>query len=175
MALSRAALRRLMVPASAFLVLVLVGCGGTTTSSAPTSPAGVASPSPGATGAETFGPTPYSLWVNRQGFGGTSGVRQIAKGSEYLQEHTAAEAAGDLMLWAALPGDLGEWLDQHPPTPCWATYHAAMREALRKVDVDFHEVVVLASAGSSVPTDLTARLAADVAGAEALQAPTNCP
>ena len=56
------------------LTLLLAACGGSPASPAPSAATGTASPA-----ASVAGPTDFAAWTERQGFGGSSGLNNVAK------------------------------------------------------------------------------------------------
>jgi hypothetical protein len=143
-----------------------------TASAQPSSPAAEASASvaPAASG----GPVDYAAWVERQGFGGSSGLHQLLNDVKFLQANGYAATLFDVDDGAKLADHLATWLDRNPPTACWTDYHAAIRSDLGKI----HDNFVLAhdnvAGGHSIPADVATKLVTEVQAAYEMAAPAAC-
>jgi hypothetical protein len=132
--------------------------------------AAVESASPAASG----GPVGYATWVDRQGFGGSSGLKEVAKETNWMRDHPSEVTPFDIQTTMRLVDHLASWLDENPATACWADYHAAVRATLGRM----HDAEVLAhdarAAGQFVPTDVVTALVKDANAADAMPAPAGC-
>jgi hypothetical protein len=159
---------------------LVAACGGAaaTTPNAPSlAPAAAASTGPSAAPDATMaGPTTFAAWNERQGFGGGAGVLEIQKGAHWLQENPVApDRAQWADWWSATVDALALWLDVHPATPCWATFHDTARQALTRIQGDFVLIRAAVSKDQLVPQDAAGDMitAADSLGA--LQPGSSCP
>lgn len=167
---SRAVRHGARTAAALVLCLALGACGRAGSTTSP-SPSPTSDPSPRGTN----GPTTWAAWVERQGFGGGSGLREIVKGSAWLHENGSRAAAYDVTFWGQLATSLGRWLDTHPATECWADYHAAIRSVLSRMEPEFASLQQIADASRPLPAEATAALASLGADAAAALAPEDCP
>ena len=143
-----------------------------TASSQPSSPAAEASAS--AAPAASGGPVEYAAWVERQGFGGSSGLHQLLNDVKFLQTNAYSAKLFDVDEGAKLADHLSTWLDQNPPTACWADYHAAIRSDLGKIHDDFVPVHDNVAGGHSIPADVATALVTEVQAAFDMAAPAGC-
>ena len=143
-----------------------------TASPQPSSPAAEASASvaPAASG----GPVDYAAWVERQGFGGSSGLHQLLNDVKFLQANAYAATLFDVDDGAKLADHLATWLDQNPPTACWADYHAAIRSDLGKIQDDFVPAHDNVAGGHSIPADVATKLVTEAQAAYDMAAPAGC-
>lgn len=160
-------------PAIALLAaaLALTACSGA--APAPTAtPAPSTPPAPTATA--SGGPVGYAAWVERQGFGGSSGLKEVAKETNWMRDNPVAVTAFDIQTTQRLVDHLATWLDENPATACWVDYHATVRAALGRM----HDAYVTAhdarAAGNQVPADVVTALVNDAGDADALPAPSGC-
>ena len=138
----------------------------------PSSPAAEASAS--AAPAASGGPVEYAAWVERQGFGGSSGLHQLLNDVKFLQANAYSVTLFDVDDGAKLADHLAAWLDQNPPTACWADYHAAIRSDLGKIHDDFVPVHDNVAGGHSIPGDVATALVTEVQAAFDTAAPAGC-
>jgi len=143
-----------------------------TASPQPSSPAAEASAS--AAPAASGGPVEYAAWVERQGFGGSSGLHQLLNDVKFLQANAYSVTLFDVDDGAKLADHLAAWLDQNPPTACWADYHAAIRSDLGKIHDDFVPVHDNVAGGHSIPGDVATALVTEVQAAFDTAAPAGC-
>ena len=143
-----------------------------TASPQPSNPATEASASvpPAASG----GPVDYAAWVERQGFGGSSGLHQLLNDVKFLQANAYAATLFDVDDGAKLADHLATWLDQNPPTACWADYHAAIRSDLGKIHDDFAPAHDNVAGGHSIPADVATKLVTEAQAAYDMAAPAGC-
>jgi hypothetical protein len=162
--------------------------GAATQLPAPATPVGTASPvatvspTPAATAAAaespaataSGGPVDYAAWVERQGFGGSSGLNEVAKETRWMRDNPTAVTAFDIQTTQRLIDHLATWLDENPPTACWADYHDTVRATLGRM----HDAYVTAhdtrAAGYYVPTDVVAALVSDADAAYGMAEPPGC-
>jgi hypothetical protein len=145
--------------------------GGSTP--APRSPASsAAAESPAATG--SGGPVDYAAWIERQGFGGSSGLNELAKETHWMQDHPAEVTAFDIQTTLRLADNLASWLDEHAPTACWADYHAEVRATLHGMHDAYVTAAAARTAGNNVPTDVVVGLVKDADTVHGLADPAGC-
>ena len=175
--------RYLQLAASALVPLLLVACAATSGAAAPTDrPATEPTPRPtpalpsAAADATTApgGPADYALWVERQGFGGSSGLRQVLKGATWIRDHAFEATVFDVDNEMGFADRLAGWLDKNPPAPCWADYHAAVRATLDRLLDAYGAAHDARVAGHSVPIEVGATLVAEAQSAFDLPAPAGC-
>jgi hypothetical protein len=142
-----------------------------TASPPPSSPA--VDPSPSAVAA-SGGPVDYAAWVERQGFGGSSGLHQLLNEVEFVQRDAFSVTLFDLDTGATLADHLAGWLDENPPTACWADYHAAVRAALGKIHDGYAAAHDAVAGGHSVPADVATALVTETQAAFDMPAPAGC-
>jgi hypothetical protein len=116
----------------------------------------------------------YAAWVERQGFGGSSGLHQLLNDVKFLQANAYSATLFDVDDGAKLADHLSTWLDQNPPTACWADYHAAIRSDLGKIHDDFVPVHDNVAGGHSIPADVATALVTEVQAAFDMAAPAGC-
>ena len=143
-----------------------------TASPQPSSPAAEASAS--AAAAASGGPVDYADWVARQGFGGSSGLKQLLNDVNFLQANAYTATLFDVDDGAKLVDHLATWLEQNPPTACWAEYHAAMQTALGKIHDDFVPAHDNVAGGHSIPADVATKLVTEAQAAFDMAAPAGC-
>jgi hypothetical protein len=143
-----------------------------TTAEPPTATAPVTAPTP--TAAQVVGPADYQTWVEIQGFGGSSGVRQVLKGANWINDHPAEGSAFDIGLDMRVADSLAEWLDAHSAKPCWADYHATMRTLLDRIHDGYSAAYDARAAGAAVPLHVASELVAASQTAFDLPAPAGC-
>lgn len=170
----------------AALAITIAGC----TAAQPQTPSAVAAtatsaatpqsstPGPGesvaASADASSGPVGYEAWVERQGFGGSSGLRQAINDAQFIKANAYTVTAFDVDDGARRIDLLAAWLDEHPPTACWADYHAAMRSALGRAHDGYVSAREARTAGTSIPTDVAAALVDEIQAAYDVAAPTGC-
>jgi hypothetical protein len=159
-----------MTTTIAALTILFAACGGSPTSASPSRATGSAGPQ-----ATVSGPTNVSEWTERQGFGGSSGLRNIAKLVRWVRDHPAEESTWNIDDEAADIAKLAEWLDTHPATACWAEYHAAVRASLASLTAGYAAARVEVEAGRSVPYDVATAMAAEAEKVVSLEPPSGCP
>jgi hypothetical protein len=163
------------VVAALFFVAV-AGCssaGGATPVPATSAP--VLTPSATAAAPTPAGPTAYADWVARQGFGGSSGLNNVAKLAGWLTEHRYDVTAFDLDGDHADVVRLVSWLDAHPATPCWVEYHATVRSLLQSIADAYVQADADLTTAGAVDATRAAAMSAAAAQASALPAPASCP
>jgi hypothetical protein len=120
------------------------------------------------------GPVDYAAWVERQGFGGSSGLNEVAKETEWMRDHPIEVTPFDIQTTQRFIDHLAAWLDQHPATACWADYHTTVRAALARM----HDAYITAhdarAAGNQVAADVVAALVNDADNAARLAEPAGC-
>jgi hypothetical protein len=140
--------------------------------STPTAVASQAAASPQASA--SGGPVDYAAWVERQGFGGSSGLKEVAKETEWMRDHPSEVTPFDIQTTQRFIDHLAAWLDEHPATPCWADYHTTVRAALGRM----HDAYITAhdtrTAGNQVAADVVAALVNDADNAATLADPAGC-
>jgi hypothetical protein len=152
------------------LTTLLAACGGSPSSGAPSAATTTASPQ-----ASVAGPTDFAAWTERQGFGGSSGLANVAKLVGWVRDHPGDGSTWDIDDEAADIAALTAWLDTHPATSCWAEYHAAVRASLVSFAAGYAAARVEVQAGRSVPETVTTAMTADAQKATSLPAPAGCP
>jgi len=171
-------------------VALAAGAGGSgtpiptaTASPVPVTPAATPSPEPSAAAvdpsanpspAPSGGPVDYAAWVERQGFGGSSGLHQLLNEVQFVQRDAFTITLFDLDTGARLADHLAGWLDQNPPTACWADYHAAVRAALGKIHDGYAAAHDAVAGGHSVPADVAAALVTETQAAFDMAPPAGC-
>jgi len=120
------------------------------------------------------GPVDYALWVERQGFGGSSGLRQVLKSANWVNENAFRATVPDVETEMGYAERLAGWLDEHPATPCWAKYHATVRATLDRVLAGFAAARDARAAGHGVPLEVGATLVLEAQSAFDLPAPAGC-
>jgi hypothetical protein len=154
----------------AALISLIAACSGSPAARTE-APSGGA-PSPIATVA---GPTDFAAWTERQGFGGSSGLANIAKLVRWVRDHPGEESSWNVDDETTDILRLAAWLDQHPATACWADYHATVRASLDALAADYAKAKVDIQAGGIVSTSLIDAMVGEANRAEALPAPAGCP
>jgi hypothetical protein len=130
--------------------------------------------SPTAPATPDVGPADYAAWVEIQGFGGSSGLRQVLKEAQWIQDHPTEGSAFDIGEDMRLADDLAAWLDAHDATPCWAEYHATMRGMLDRIHDAFSAAHDARAAGKAVPLEVAAQVVSESEAAFNLAAPPAC-
>jgi hypothetical protein len=120
------------------------------------------------------GPVDYAAWVERQGFGGSSGLNEVAKETRWMQDNPTAVTPFDIQTTQKLIDHLAAWLDENPAAACWADYHATVRATLGRM----HDAYITAhdtrAAGNYVPADVVTALVNDAEAAFGIPAPAGC-
>jgi hypothetical protein len=150
--------------------LLLAACAATSGAAAPansTAPTAMASASPG-------GPVEYALWIERQGFGGSSGLRQVLKSANWVNDNASWATVSDVETEMSYAERLAGWLDKHPATACWTDYHATVRATLDRVLAGFAAARDARAAGQRVPLEVGATLVSEAQSAFDLPAPAGC-
>ncbi|HEY4190118.1 MAG TPA: hypothetical protein VGM28_06840 [Candidatus Limnocylindrales bacterium] len=147
--------------------LLAGGCGN----AAITPPAA----SPTAAPSVVAGPTSFADWTARQGFGGSSGLNDVDKNSEWIMNNPGQMTIGFVDQDTDEIQRLISWLDTHPATACWTAYHASVRDKLTTLATEYATLRVSLVAGKGAPDAISNAMAATSAGAVALAAPANCP
>jgi hypothetical protein len=166
------------------IVIALAACTGSAgaavskASSAPVSapavaPSVAASPA-AAPAASPGGPVDYAAWVERQGFGGSSGLHQVVNEVHFLHDRPVEVTQFDLDNGLRLVDHLATWLDENPATACWADQHATIRAALGRLHDGYSAARDAAAAGKYVRVEVTKALVEQAEAAYALPAPTGC-
>lgn len=153
----------------AVVATLVVGCTGSPGSTAATT-AGSAAPS----AATVAGPTDYAAWVERQGFGGSAGLANVAKLAHWVQDNPGEQTAWQAGDDAAQITSLISWLDAHPATSCWADYHDTVRSLLNSLTVSYAATKVELAAGRQIPSDMVASMIAVADKAKAMAPPAGC-
>jgi len=157
------------------LAILVAACGGAT----PPSPAASSSPVPAirtsAPAATPAGATDFSAWTERQGFGGSSGLRNVAKLVHWIKDHPAEETLGNLDDEAGDITRLSVWLDTHPPTACWADLHTSVRASLATLAEGYASARSAVESGVPIPADLADAMVEEADKALAMTAPADCP
>ena len=126
-----------------------------------------ATPSPG-------GPAAYALWVERQGFGGSSGLRQVLKGAKWMRDNAFTATVFEVEDEMGYAKRLAGWLDEHPAAPCWTEYHATVRATLDRVLNAYAAARDARATGHGIPLEVGATLVAEAQFAFDLPAPAGC-
>jgi hypothetical protein len=158
-------------PAMLVAAVVLAGCGGSVAAS-PTAVPTAAGPTAVPTAA---GPTRYAAWIEREGFGGQNGLRGFRKVGDWVAQHPTEETSFMLDSDAGDIRRIVQWLDAHPPTSCWADYHAATRRSLETIVAAYTQLRISVEASQPPPLDVVATIGAEGDTAFARPEPTNCP
>jgi hypothetical protein len=149
----------------------LAGCGTSSGGSSPTAPP----TSPPTSQPTVAADTAFAAWTERQGFGGSSGLKSVDKLTGWLGDHEYDATLFDLDEDAGDIARLASWLDTHQPTACWADYHAAVRADLTKLAAAYVTTRAAVAAGNSAPADVVASMETTSKAALAMPAPPNCP
>ena len=120
------------------------------------------------------GPVSYDAWVERQGFGGSSGLKEVAKETNWMRDHPVEVTPFDIQTTQRFIDHLASWLDENPATPCWADYHDTVRAALGRMHDGYITAHDARAAGKQVPADVVTALVTDAGNADALPAPAGC-
>jgi len=131
-------------------------------------------PSESASAVPSGGPVDYAAWVERQGFGGSSGLHQLLNEVEFVQRDAYSVNLFDLDTGARLADHLATWLDENPPTACWADYHAAVRAALGKIHDGYAAAHDAVAGGHGVPADVATSLVTETQAAFDMAPPAGC-
>ena len=115
--------------------------------------------------AASGGPVDYAAWVERQGFGGSSGLNQLLNDVNFLQANAYTATLFDVDDGAKLADHLATWLDQNPPTACWADYHAAMRTPSARSTTTSSPAHDNVAGGHSIPADVATKLVTEAQAA----------
>jgi hypothetical protein len=160
--------------------LLLAACAATSgaaapaSSTAPTAMATLPAPPVKAPSASPGGPVEYALWVERQGFGGSSGLRQVLKSANWVNDNASWATVSDVETEMSYAERLAGWLDKHPATACWTDYHATVRATLDRVLAGFAAARDARAAGQRVPLEVGATLVSEAQSAFDLPAPAGC-
>ncbi|MEA2673899.1 MAG: hypothetical protein QOI92_1091 [Chloroflexota bacterium] len=159
------------------LAALVAACGGGAAIASPTANSAAAAPPTVASTPEptVFGPTAFADWTERQGFGGSSGLHDVAKNAAWLTEHTFDAKAFDIDSDTHNIQLLIAWLDAHPATACWASYHTAVRTALASLVTQYRAVSAAIAAGTSVPMAVATAIANEAQSTYAMPDPASCP
>jgi hypothetical protein len=167
---------------SMVLIAVLAaGCGSAAPSARPSATASLAASATtsGAPSASTnpsaTGPTAYAAWIERQGFGGSSGLNNVVKLIRLVAERPGDETTFEIDDEATDIQSLVTWLDAHPPTACWADYHAAVRASLVKVLAAYAVGRTVVDGGAPFPADAARSMVEEADRVLGVPGPTNCP
>ena len=174
--------------AAATAAVVVAGCAGANGAGGPTArPTGYAPtaaaqqaatpvPTADATPApsEASGPATYDSWVERQGFGGSSGLNELRKGAEWLMNNPASATPFDVETWMKTADHLATWLDQNPASACWTDYHARVRASLARLHDAFVAARDARVAGRLIPADVSTALVTEAHAAYDLPEPAGC-
>ena len=131
-------------------------------------------PSESASATPSGGPVDYAAWVERQGFGGSSGLHQLLNEVEFVRRDAYSVNLFDLDTGARLADHLATWLDENPPTACWADYHAAVRAALGKIHDGYAAAHDAVAGGHGVPADVARSLVTETQAAFDMAPPAGC-
>jgi hypothetical protein len=158
--------------------LLLVACAAATGAAAPSAtstaqPTIRAAATPAVTAAPG-GPTEYALWIERQGFGGSSGLHQGVNNAEWIRDHAFEATLFDVEDSAKHADRLANWLDEHPPTACWIEYHATVRATLGRLLDAYAAAHDARAAGKGIPLEVGETLVAEAHSAFDLPAPSGC-
>jgi hypothetical protein len=123
------------------------------------------------------GPATVAEFVTRNSF---TGIPVIWQTATWMTENGPATTAAIIEQdGRSETRSVVEWLDQHPPTSCWAAYHATMRELLVEIDRAFATMAGILESGGSI-AEGSAELDAAMAAADEAKAmldspPEGCP
>jgi hypothetical protein len=162
---------RRLWPSLMVAAVLIGGCGaGSSASSAGALPTAVAP-----TAAPTLaGPTDFAAWIERQGFGGSSGLNNVNKLAGWLVNHATEVRVFDLDQDGGDVAKLLAWLDTHPATDCWADYHAAVRASLEAIAAGYATTRVAVEAGKPAPAEVIGPMYQEATKALGLPRPANC-
>src|SRR5215210_5422740 len=164
------------VPQRVMSVLVVSVLAAACASSAPGVASGGPSPSDVATPAPTAaGPASYAAWIERQGFGGSSGLNNVVKLIHFAAEQPARVSTFDIDDQTRDINALLAWLDTHPATSCWTDHHAAVRASLTKVLAAYAMARTTVEAGKPFPADVAKSMIVETDQVLAVTGPTDCP
>ena len=152
------------------LTMLFAACASSPSPGAPSAAATSASPL-----ASVAGPTDFAAWTERQGFGGSSGLANIAKLVRWVRDHPGEESSWNIDDESADIAKLTAWLDTHPATSCWADFHAAVRASLVSLAAGYAAARVEVQAGRSVPGTITTAMVTEAEKATSLTSPVGCP
>ena len=93
---------------------------------------------------------------------------------KFLQANAYTVTLFDVDDSAKRADHLATWLDQNPPTACWADYHAAMQTALGKIHDGFVAAHDNVAGGHSIPADVATSLVTEAQAAYDMPAPAGC-
>ena len=172
---------------SALALLGGVVVAAATIASACGSVASPASAAPTPTSAPSLTPVPATVpsaglateasfadWIEVQGFGGSSGLREIDKLIRRESESPSVATEYEISDQLATIGGLMSWLDGHRPTACWADYHAAIRSGLATLANDYATIREALSAGKPFPADVSASMVTVSRQLLGMEQPTGC-
>lgn len=157
------------------IVLVVVGCAGAVATDDTRSETSSVGPTPATTSnvEPSSALATFKDWVERQGFGGGSGLNGLSKAPRFLRDN-AGRPGADLDTWATIAVGLQRWLGEHPPTACWADYHAVMAGHVADMASNLLDLQTLARTGTTLPDDRIEALEAAIEAALAIPKPTGC-
>jgi hypothetical protein len=163
--------------------ILAAGCGSAApsvasvppSSSTPVASLGVGASSIASPAPTAGGPTPFAAWIERQGFGGSSGLNNVVKLIHFVAERPGEETTFNIDDETSDIEGLVTWLDSHPATPCWADYHAAVRSSLTKVLAAYAIGRKAVETGLPFPADVAASMVAEADQVLAVAGPTDCP
>lgn len=119
--------------------------------------------------------TAFAAWTERQGFGGSDGLKNVDKLTNWLGDHEYDATLFDVDEDAGDIAKLVTWLDTHQPTACWTDYHQAIRADLTKLAADYVTARAAIAANNAAPADVVATMETTSKAALAMPAPANCP
>ncbi len=158
----------MLVAGLMLLAVASAGCGQASGASAPP-------PSASAAEATPAGPTTYADWVARQGFGGSSGLNNVMKLATWLTDNAATATTFDLTSDLGDINLLAGWLDGHPATACWSTYHDRVRADLAALQTAYATAIQGLGSDASVANAISAEIVKTAKSAVDEAVPANCP
>jgi len=167
--------RSRLAPGLVALMIILLGassaaCAGGTAVPVATPPS--AAPSAASSPA---GPSSYAAWVARQGFGGSSGLREVLKGATWVSDHAADAPVFDIDDWTGVAKGLRAWLQEHPATACWQAYRSLIIGGLDGVVEAFGAAHADRAANQPIPADVAKDLVQRAQATFETPEPTGCP
>lgn len=158
------------IGAVAALSIALAACAAAQAVPQGASPGSPSDPAP-----TTAGPTLFAAWTERQGFGGSSGLRNVAKLAHWIQNNPGEVTPADVASDTGDIASLTAWLDTHPATACWTAYHEAVRASLAALNTGYATAKVSIDAGRFIPSDVVTTMVAEADNAATMATPPNCP
>jgi hypothetical protein len=116
----------------------------------------------------------FADWIEVQGFGGSSGLREINKLVKLENESPSAATEYEIRDQLATIGALRAWLDAHRPRACWADYHAAVRSGLATLASGYATIREAVSVGKPFPADVSESMVTVSAKLLAMEQPPGC-